>query len=497
MKPARLLRRRPQPLDAVIVGAGPAGLFTALTLLITAKADVLIVDAGPDVDERMRESVGDGRRDDVVHGVGGAGMFSDGKLCLSLDVGGTLGTVRPAPELRRLLELVSSAFGVEAYLGDAGSETSSIHALSEAADGVGLSFGYYPVAHVGTEHCAEYIRRIRNLVCLLGGRFVTRTEARRVVVGQANTLRVVVANGAGESVVDARRVVLAMGKSGSDLQRRMCEGLGARTHTVPMYVGVRLETPEANAAPLFGQALDPKYKLHFPDGTKVKTHCAGRGGFVLPVRYEGLPLAGGHSFRSRKSGRSSFGVLWNGIRTETDPYRYALDLMRRNAALSDGRLLVQRLDDYLARRRSTRLGIEEVGPTTDCWEAGDLRQVLPEPYFDAFDSFVARLAALAPQLCAPESILYAPAIEWWMMKIETDAAGQTSIPGLYVAGDGAGWSQGTVHSAATGIVIGEAIGGSRVSRRAVVDGLRLEQSRRRGSRSRNVGKRTLHERVLQ
>jgi choline dehydrogenase-like flavoprotein len=72
--------------EVVIVGAGPAGIFAALTLADLGIGPVLLLEQGRDLDKRSYEAV-----EDRLCGWGGAGAYSDGKLTLSTHVGGVLG----------------------------------------------------------------------------------------------------------------------------------------------------------------------------------------------------------------------------------------------------------------------------------------------------------------------------------------------------------------------------------------------------------------------
>lgn len=439
--------------DIVVVGAGPAGLFAALGILGTANDDVLIADAGRDIEQRehIRSRDLDGN---LVMGVGGAGLFSDGKLCLSLGVGGELGAITTGPARERLLHEVASVFDVTHLLTGGPTEPSPFGA--EVAD---LDVTSYPVFHVGTDHCTDHIRHVRDRVCSLGADL--RTEWRlRTVRRSPDGFHLLFEQGdRSYAWVVAQRVVLALGKVGAKQEERLCRELGASATTVPMYLGVRLETDSANAHPLFRGGADPKLKLYFDDGSKMKTHCAAEGGEVLPLYYGGLPLAGGHANRTRTSGRTSFAVLWNGMRGLVDTFEAAKAVMRRSAALACGRLLAQRMVDLLEGRPSRLRDIRCCRPTTTDWSPGDLRQVLPQEFFDRFDSFVQLLYCIAPGLASESTVLFAPAIEWWTSRIVTDDKLQTEIPGLYVAGDGAGWSQGIVHAAASGLLAAEGITG--------------------------------------
>ena len=100
--------------DVIIVGAGPAGIFSALELTEKTNLNVLILDRGPDIDKRKCPS---SRGFECVHcepcsvlsGWGGAGAYSDGKLTLSTEVGGWLNQYVSTKELQALVKYVTAS----------------------------------------------------------------------------------------------------------------------------------------------------------------------------------------------------------------------------------------------------------------------------------------------------------------------------------------------------------------------------------------------------
>lgn len=67
------------------------------------------------------------------------------------------------------------------------------------------------------------------------------------------------------------------------------------------------------------------------------------------------------------------------------------------------------------------------------------------------------LDRVIPGVNADSTLLYAPEIKFYAMRIQTDSQLRTSIPNLYVAGDGSGVSRGIVGAAATGIIAARGI----------------------------------------
>ena len=80
--------------DLIIIGAGPAGIFTALELADKG-LKILMVEKGQDIRERIvtsrnKNAPSKDKMRNVVCGWGGAGAFSDGKLTLTTEFGGNL-----------------------------------------------------------------------------------------------------------------------------------------------------------------------------------------------------------------------------------------------------------------------------------------------------------------------------------------------------------------------------------------------------------------------
>jgi len=159
--------------DVLIVGAGPAGLFAALGIASNSSLKVLLIEAGSDIVERertwvqQRESMQN--RYNYVQGVGGAGLYSDGKLCFSLNIGGQLKTRLGREKKEALLRTISEYFGLLSEFDQMQvASDNEIEAIAKAANRAGLEFKYYPVLQIGTEECRDLIIGLRTRLEELG-----------------------------------------------------------------------------------------------------------------------------------------------------------------------------------------------------------------------------------------------------------------------------------------------------------------------------------------
>ena len=142
----------------IVVGAGPAGIFAALTLADQGIEPVLLLEQGKDLSERKRKNSGD-----MLCGWGGAGAYSDGKLTLSPEVGGFLGELLKKKNLTQLLEKTDEtyvAYGAPNHVfGEASPQLDSLADRARLAD---LELIPSRIRHIGTENCRVVLERLRQ-----------------------------------------------------------------------------------------------------------------------------------------------------------------------------------------------------------------------------------------------------------------------------------------------------------------------------------------------
>ncbi len=430
--------------NLIIVGAGPAGIFTALEL--TRKKvpmSILLLEKG-------RELEG---RESLICGWGGAGAFSDGKLTLSPEIGGYLKDFLGYKETERLIAQVDQIyldFGApqEVY----GINEDRIAELSRKAALASLRFIPSRIRHLGTENCRKILQSIREY---LRDRIYVRTEAQVV--------KIIVEEGQVKGVEDEKGetllcdfLVLAPGREGSSWLVEEARRLKLTLARNPVDVGVRVEVPAAVLEPLTEVSFEAKleyFSRSFDD--RVRTFCMCPNGVVAIESSDGVTTVNGHSYASRKSENSNFAIL---VSTRfTDPFKEPIAYGRYIAGLANllgGGVIVQRLGDLQAGRRSTndRIAHGITSPTLKEATPGDLSFVLPYRHLTDILEMIQALNSLAPGLSSGHTLLYGVEVKFYSSRPKLSSFLETEIHNLFAIGDGAGVTRGLVQASASGII---------------------------------------------
>jgi len=443
----------------VIVGAGPAGIFSALELVENTSLNVLILDKGADINKRKcPASRGFGCLNcepcNVLHGWGGAGAFSDGKLTLRAQgVGGWLDKYVNEEELQGLVDYVD---GVYTRFGAPnnvyGEDLDRIEEIGRKASLAGLKLVPQKIRHMGTEKCAETLRQMRSF---LDGKakVQTRSEVKGLIVGDGCIEGVETVGG---DKILAKYVVVAPGRSGAEWLKSEAQALGLKTLNNPVDVGVRVEVQAAVLEELTEVLYEPKlfyYSRFFDD--VVRTFCVAPYGEVITESYDGVLTVNGQSYMERKTRNTNFAILVSTSFTEPfkEPIAYGKYIARLTNLLSGG-VVVQRLGDLEAGRRSTeeRIGRSTVVPTLRSATPGDLSFVLPYRYLVDVREMLGALDRLAPGLASRDTLLYGVEVKFYSSRLALNECLETPIKNLFTIGDGAGLTRGLVQASVSGVI---------------------------------------------
>jgi uncharacterized FAD-dependent dehydrogenase len=439
--------------EVVIIGAGPAGLFAALSLENLGGRKVLLVEKGPDLGERHRGTPGG-----LLCGWGGAGAFSDGKLILSPEVGGFLGDLLPLDDLTVLIQEVDNIYqslGAPADL--YGGDPDTLEFLKTRARHAGMIFIPTRLRHIGTENCQKILSRLRDR---LAGRLEIRTQCRAHRIMEEDGVVTGVALDNGE-VVGARYVIAAPGRAGAAWTREEARRLAIPSIPSPVDIGVRVEVPAPVLSPLTQATYEAKliyYSRTFDD--KVRTFCMNPYGEVVLEDLNGLVTVNGHSYTSRKTENSNFAILVSSTFTEPfdDPISYGQYIARLANLLGQG-ALVQRLGDLQVGRRTTPARLERclTRPTLKNATPGDLSFVLPYRYLKDILEMLEALDALAPGINNRHTLLYGVEVKFYSHRLKLSPELETPIRNLFIIGDGAGITRGLIQASACGLIAARAV----------------------------------------
>jgi len=452
------LEDTPLQFDVIIVGAGPAGIFSALELAENAHLNLLILDKGPDIDKRKcpaNRGLGCINCDPctLLSGWGGAGAFSDGKLTLSTEVGGWLSQYCGQEKLVELLNYADNIyrkFGAPGHL--YGTDLDKIEEIERRASFAGLQLISQKIRHLGTDTCADVLRKMRSH---LKGKVEvkTKTEVKGLLVKNRKVEGVETTKG---KKIYGKYVIVAPGRIGAEWLKVEAQSLGLKTLNNPVDVGVRVEVLAPVLEELARVLYEPKliyYSKLFDD--QVRTFCVAPEGEVITESYDGILTVNGQSYAERKTGNTNFAVLVSTSFTEPfrEPIAYGKYLARLGNLLSGG-VMVQRLGDLQAGRRSTeeRLQRSVVVPTLKNATPGDLSFVLPYRYLADIREMLEALDQLAPGVNSKHTLLYGLEVKFYSSRLQLNNNLETEIRNLFTIGDGAGVTRGLIQASVSGVI---------------------------------------------
>jgi hypothetical protein len=444
--------------DVIIIGAGPAGIFAALELSHAPAVRALVVEKGKDIDARValaEARPGGYRRDPeaLLTGWGGAGAFSDGKLTMSPEVGGQLTTFVPRDEVEHLISEVDQIylrFGAPEQL--YGIDEDGLADLARRAARADLQLLPTRIRHMGTDRCPVVLREMRSAV---GENVAVRTgvSVSEILAADDRVTGVVLENG---ERIFADYVIVAPGRYGSDWLAQQADKLGLDRVDNPVDVGVRVECAAPTMEDITRVAYESKlvyYSRTFDD--RIRTFCMCPHGEVVTESNNGVVTVNGHSYAHKKTGNTNFALL---VSTSfTEPFHQPIAYGRYLASLANllgGGVLVQRLGDLRAGRRSTpeRIARNLVQPTLKEAAPGDLSFALPYRHLTGIMETLDALDKLAPGLAARHTLLYGVEVKFYSARPKLTPALETQVQNLFAIGDGAGVTRGLVQASGSGLL---------------------------------------------
>ncbi len=464
--------------DVVIIGAGPAGIFTALEIYKKTSPDfkVLIVDEGISIERRTCPARSKGtcvrcNPCNIMSGWAGAGAFSDGKLSLCEEVGGNLTSYLPVEETRKLIK-----YADQTYL-DYGAPK-EIHGLNDKkveeiayeCSKNNIQLIRCPVRHMGTENAFEVLKAMYEyLRTVKGFTFMERTHADPIIMGnRAHGARLTMKDGTTQDV-EADYVVAAPGRGGAEWLNKIAHENGIGLHNNEVDIGVRVEVPNSVMDKVTKHLYEAKM-VYYSDTfeNKVRTFCMNPGGIVSEEHYNAgfnntfdrsIAVVNGHSYADEGSltENTNFALLVSTRFTEpfNQPIEYGRYIAQLGNMLTGGGIIVQRLGDLLMGRRTdaSRLRKSTTIPTLTTAVPGDLSFVLPHRHLTSIIEALRAFNKIVPGLYSKNTLLYGVEVKFYSSKLDVDKNFETKVKRFYTIGDGAGITRGLMQSSVTGVVV--------------------------------------------
>ena len=430
-EPFKIIVNRKSSKRPVIIGAGPAGLFSALTLAQNGIKPI-IIEQGKTVDERKKdveEFQKTGKLNtlsNVQFGEGGAGTFSDGKL--------TSGIHNP------LCKIVLKEF---------------------------YNFGapeqilYINKPHIGTDNLINIIRNMRNEIIKLGGEFLFNEKVTDFEFENSKVTAVICSKR-----IETDTVILAIGHSARSTFEKLYEK-GVKMEKKNFSIGVRIEHKQSMInKSQYGEITKLKlppaeYKMAYHgENRSCYTFCMCPGGTVIASSSEPETIVtNGMSVYARNGENANSAVLVNVTPNDfkgespLEGMYFQKDLEQKAFKLggSNYNAPIQRFEDFENNVKSTHIG--EIKPT---YKPGvtlsNLNEILPDfisktliegiKYFDKSIKGFAHPDAI---LTGVETRSSSP------VQITRNENKQSKIKGLYPCGEGAGYAGGIMSAAVDGI----------------------------------------------
>lgn len=423
----------------IIIGAGPSGLFAALTFIQNGFHPI-VIEQGECVEKR-KQSVDNfinngtlNENSNVQFGEGGAGTFSDGKLTTSIN----------SPYCRTVLEDFVKFGAPEQIL-------------------------YLTKPHIGTDNLVNIIKNMRQYIISNGGEFLFNTKFLdfKTQNNSISSIKVLHLDSNTYEELNCNVLILAIGHSSRDTFKTIYKN-GLILEPKNFSVGVRMEHLQSDInksqygtiTKLHLPAADYKLAFHSNNGRSCYTFCMCPGGVVMPSSSErNTIVTNGMSYFSRDGKNANSAVLVNVTPSDFDSANplagidFQKSLEERAFALGGSNYFapVQRFEDFEKNRKS-----EFIGSVEPSYKPGftlsNLNDIMPKFVSDTLKEGIKYFDTKLKGFANPDSILTGMETRSSSpVKILRNENFVANINGIFPCGEGAGYAGGIMTASVDGI----------------------------------------------
>ncbi len=452
--------------DVIIIGAGPAGLFSAYELITKNKnLKVALLDKGFRVSKRVcpmnkyKTSCKNCNPCAILSGYGGAGTFSDGKLNFIPRLGKSdLTKYMLEEEANHLIdetEVIFNQFGMDAEVYPSNMEEAIGIRKKVAIAGAKLLI--IKQKHLGSDHLPEYIQNICDFLKKNGVDLIDQADVIDIRTEEEDKHKVVYQTGSKKITLEGKNIIVAPGRTGAKWVQELADKYQIPYLSQSIEIGVRVEVRKDIMEEITNVIYDPTIFIKTSTyGDEIRTFCTNPGGFVAKENYYGYICVNGHALKDIKSENTNFAFISKVSLTQpvTNTRLYGESIARIANVLGDGKPIIQSLKDLRSHRRSEWHRIDKgfVNPTLRDCVAGDLALVMPHRIITNILEGLETLDKIIPGVNNDDTLLYGPEIKFFSNEIETNNHFKLKKNNIYFVGDGAGKAGNIVTAAATGLV---------------------------------------------
>ena len=452
--------------DVIIIGAGPAGLFSAYELITkNKKLKIALLDKGSSVEHRICPMNKKGvpcqncNPCAILAGYGGAGTFSDGKLNFIPRLGKSdLTKYMSESDACKLIDETEEIFNK--FKMDADVYPSNMDEAIEIRKKVAIAGSKLLLIkqkHLGSDHLPEYIQGICDYLEDKGVTLIERANVIDIKIESETKHLVTYEKGKKSEVIEGKNIIVAPGRTGAKWIQELADKYGMPYLSQSIEIGVRVEVRKDIMEDITNIIYDPTIFIKTDTyGDEIRTFCTNPGGFVAKENYYGYICVNGHALKDIKSNNTNFAFISKVTLTEpvTNTRLYGESIARIANVLGDGKPIIQSLKDLRNGRRSEwhRINKGFIEPTLKDCVAGDLALVMPHRIITNILEGLEKLDKIIPGVNNDETLLYGPEIKFFSNEIQTDNNFKLEKANVYFIGDGAGKAGNIVTAAATGLV---------------------------------------------
>ena len=374
--------------DVAIIGAGPAGLFSAYELITKNKnLKIVLLDRGNFAENRVcpmnvgKEKCLNCNPCSILSGYGGAGTFSDGKLNFIPKLGKSdlfkYMSISKANELIDDTEKIFNKFNMDSKLYPTNMDEAK--KLDEDITKVGANLLIIKQKHLGSDMLPKYIEDFSNYLKTNGVTLIEKANVLDISENKDKTYDVIYNK---NKKIVSKNVIVAPGRTGAKWVQELADKYKIPYTSQSIEIGVRVEVRKDILRPITSIIYDPtifiKTKTY---NDEIRTFCTNPGGFVAKENYYGYICVNGHALKNIKSDNSNFAFISKVNLTEpvTNTREYGESIAKIANTLGGGKPIIQTLRDLRMGRRSNwdRINKGFIEPTLKDCVAGDLALVMP------------------------------------------------------------------------------------------------------------------------